>query len=138
MVVDFAIGSATGSVELNWHFCPGDMVYSQDAGSYSCRTDFNDGNNMLFKTFCFNGTVLSSDFTGTTGTSYTSNAIGVRQERPCCSIALQKTETGTPVRFITVIHPFSDASQLPEISAVFNSAAKVSVAIDGKDYVLSF
>lgn len=137
VVVDFAIGSATGSVELNWHFCPGDMVYSQDAKSYSCRTDFNDGNNMLFKTFCFNGTASSSDFTGNTGISYTSNAIGVRQERPCCRIALKKTETGTPVRFITVIHPFSDTSQLPEISAVFNSAAKVTVTVDGKDYVLS-
>ena len=136
VVVDFALGSAQGSVELNWHFCPGEMVYSQNAKSYSCRTNFED-NNMLFKTFCFNGTVLSSDFTGTTGTSYTSNAIGVRQERPCCRIALKKTETETPVRFITVIHPFSAASQIPEISAVFNSASKVTVTVSGKEYVLS-
>ena len=139
VVVDFAIGSATGSVELNWHFCPvdRDIVFSKDTYSYSCRTDFADGNDMLFKTFCFSGTSASSSFTGTAGTSYTSNAIGVRQERPCCRIALKKTETGTPVRFITVIHPFSAASKIPEISAVFNSASKVTVTVSGKEYVLS-
>lgn len=137
VVVDFAIGSATGSVELNWHFCPGDMVYSQDAESYSCRTDFSDGNNMLFKTFCFNGTTPSSDFTGTTGTSYTSNAIGVRQERPCCRIALQKTETGTPVRFITVIYPFANASAVPNISVMFNSVSLATVTVGDDEYVLT-
>ena len=137
VVVDFGIGSATGSVELNWHFCPGDMVYSQDAKSYSCRTDFSDGNNMLLKTFCFNGTVLSSDFTGTTGTSYTSNAIGVRQERPCCRIALQKTETGTPVRFITVIYPFANASAVPNISVMFNSVSLATVTVGDDEYVLT-
>lgn len=139
VVVDFAIGSATGSVELNWHFCPGDrdIVFSKDTYSYSCRTDFADGNNMLFKTFCFSGTAASSSFTGTAGTSYTSNAIGVRQERECCKIAVQKTDSSTPVRFVTVIHPYASASSLPNISAVFNSASRITVTVGSRTYTLS-
>ncbi|MBR5103239.1 MAG: heparinase II/III family protein [Bacteroidales bacterium] len=135
VVVDFAIGSAQGSVELNWHFCPGNVVFAKGSDSYSCRTDFTDGNNMLFETFCFSGTSLTSDFNAKTGTSYTSNAIGARQQRPCCAVAVQKT--ANPIRFITVIHPFAESSDLPEISAVFNTASRMTVTVDGKQYVLS-
>ena len=135
VVVDFAIGSAQGSVELNWHFCPGNVVFSKDSDSYSCRTDFTDGNNMLFETFCFSGTSLTSDFNAKTGTSYTSNAIGARQQRPCCAVAVQKTTN--PIRFITVIYPFSDASDIPEISAVFNTASRMTVTVNGKQHILS-
>lgn len=135
VVVDFALGSAQGSVELNWHFCPGDIVFSNGGDSYSCRTDFTDGNNMMFETFCFSGTSLTSTFTAKTGTSYTSSKIGERKQRPCCAVAVQKTTD--PIRFITVIHPFADASDLPEISAVFNSASKMTVTVDGKQYILS-
>lgn len=135
VVVDFALGSAQGSVELNWHFCPGDIVFSNGGDSYSCRTDFADGNNMMFETFCFSGTSLTSTFTAKTGTSYTSSKIGERKQRPCCAVAVQKTTD--PVRFITVIHPFADASDLPEISAVFNTVSKMTVTVDGKQYTLS-
>jgi heparan-sulfate lyase len=135
VVVDFASGSAQGSVELNWHFCPGDIVFSNGGDSYSCRTDFTDGNNMMFETFCFNGTSLNSVFTAKSGISYTSAKIGERHQRPCCTIAVQKTTD--PVRFITVIHPFADASDLPEISARFNSPSKMTVTVDGADYILS-
>ena len=137
VVVDFGLGSATGNVELNWHLCPGEVIYTADELSYSCRTDFSDGNNMLFKTFCFKGIVSASDFTGTAGTSYTSDAIGSRNERPCYKVVLPKTVKDTPVRFITVIHPFAQASDLPEISAVFNSAGSITVEVDGRQYGLS-
>jgi hypothetical protein len=90
---------------------------------------------MMFETFCFSGTSLTSDFTAKTGTSYTSSKIGERKLRPCCAVAVRKTTN--PVRFITVIHPFADASDLPEISAVFNSASRMTVTVDGKQYVLS-
>lgn len=135
VVVDFALGSAQGSVELNWHFCPGDIVFSNGGDSYSCRTDFTDGNNMMFETFCFSGTSLTSTFTAKTGTSYTSSKIGERKQRPCCAVAVQKTTD--PIRFITVIHPFADASDLPDISAVFDTASKMTVTVDGKQYILS-
>lgn len=135
VVVDFALGSAQGSVELNWHFCPGDIVFSNGGDSYSCRTGFTDGNNMLFETFCFSGTSLTSTFTAKTGTSYTSSKIGERKQRPCCAVAVQKTTD--PIRFITVIHPFANEYDLPDISAVFDTASKMTVTVDGKQYTLS-
>lgn len=137
VVVDFALGSATGSVGLNWHFCPGKVVFSSDSESYSCKTAFEDGNDMLFKTFCFKGTALTSDFAGTTGTSSTSSAIGKSEQRPCCRISVDKTTTSTPIRFITVIYPFGNVSDIPQISAVFNSATRITVTIGDEDYSLA-
>ena len=134
VIVDFAIGSGQGSVELNWHLCPGEISFSKDTYSYSSRTDFSDGNNMQLKTFSFTGTEPSA-FSATTGKSYTSSKIGVRQERQCYYVAVQKTTS--PVRFITVAYPFSDESDLPEISAMLNSASKITITVNGKNYVLT-
>ena len=137
VVVDFGIGSATGSVELNWHMCPGEVTYNKHSNSYECRTMFADDNNMSFRTFCFNGTSLNSNFTAHAGTSYTSDLPGRKYERPCYDITVNKSSASTPVRFITVIYPFGDSSDLPAIDAMFNSASKITVTIGDKDYMLS-
>ena len=137
VVVDFGIGSSTGNVELNWHLCPGEVDYIKHSDSYECRTTFTDGNNMSFRTFCFNGTTLNSNFTAHTGTSYTSDLPGRKYERPCYDITVSKSSTSTPVRFITVIYPFAEASKLPAINAMFNSASKITVTVGDDEYLLS-
>lgn len=137
VIVDFGIGSATGDVQLNWHLCPGDVTYHNHSSSYECRTTFSDGNNMSFRTFCFNGTTLNSNFTAHTGTSYTSDLPGRKYERSCYDITVSKSSTSTPVRFITVIYPFAEASKLPAINAMFNSASKITVTVGDDEYLLS-
>lgn len=137
VVVDFGLGSATGNVELNWHLCPGEVTYVKHADSYECRTNFTDGNNMSFRTFCFNGTSLNSNFTAHTDTSYTSDLPGRKYERPCYDITVNKSSTSTPVRFITVIYPFGNASGLPAVNAMFNSASKITVTVGDEEYMLS-
>ena len=137
VIVDLGIGSATGDVQLNWHLCPGDLTYHNHSSSYECRTTFTDGNNMSFRTFCFNGTTLNSNFTAHTGTSYTSDLPGRKYERPCYDITVSKSSTSTPVRFITVIYPFAEASKLPAINAMFNSASKITVTVGDDEYLLS-
>ena len=82
VVVDMGLGSATGSVELNWHMCPGTMNYSNLSDSYEARTTFTDGNNMAFRTFCFDGITATTSYTPTTGTSWHSNVPGTKYERP--------------------------------------------------------
>lgn len=135
VVVDQALGSATGSVELNWHLCPGTMDYIRQSDSYEARTTFGDGNDMSFRTFCFNGTSLTTDYNVTTGTSWHSNVPGTKYERPCYTVSSNKS--GDPVRFITVIYPFANASAVPKISAVFNSVSLATVTVGDDEYVLT-
>ena len=137
VVADAAVGSASNvEIALHWHFCPGEMDCIQTSGSYCSTTAFSDGNNMSFRTFCFNGLESSSAFTATSGTSYTSNVIGSKTERECCTIAMKKTDADTPIRFITVISPVTSSADLPEVSAAYNSASSITVTVDGTDYIL--
>ena len=137
VVIDMANGSSTGSVELNWHMCPGDVDYIRDSNTYEARTKFTDGNNMSFKTFCFNAIYKVTDFVSTPSTSWCSNIPGTMKERPCHTVAINKSTKENPVRFITVIYPFDKASQLPQISAMFNSVSMVTVTIGNKEYTLT-
>lgn len=135
VVVDFGIGSAVGNVQLSWHLCPGDVTFAKHTDSYSCSTAFGDGNDMTFRTFCFNGKTPTTDFTATDGTSCTSSAIGVSEERSYGRISVNKSTADTPVGFITVIHPFKTSA--PEIGVTLNSYVSYTVNIDGKTYDLS-
>ncbi len=139
VIADAAIGSATGSdVALHWHFCPGCTVsFSSSDGAYAAATTFLDGNNMLFKTFCFDGLETSTAWSATTGTSYTSDNIGVKTSRDCCAVSLQKSDISTPVRFITVIYPVQSSSAAPAIEASYTSASKLQVKAGTKTFTLT-
>ena len=137
VVADAAIGSASGVVvALNWHLCPGETNHEVKTDSFICTTDFSDGNNLSFRTFCFNGTSPATSFDSIAGTSYTSETIGVKTERDCYAVSLGKTDSGTAVRFITVITPVTTSSSLPSISASYNSASSITVTVDGKTWSL--
>lgn len=137
VVADAAIGSASNvEIALHWHFCLGEMDYEKTSDYYCSTTTFTDGNNMSFRTFCFNGLKSSSAFSAATGTSYTSNVIGSKTERECCTIAMTKTDADTPIRFITVISPVTSSEALPEVSAAYNSASSITVTVDGTTYTL--
>lgn len=135
VIVDMADGQATGSVELNWHLGPdSNVAYARSGNAYECRTGYADGNNMVFMTFCFNGTASNSSFLAETGTSWYSTAINVKAERPCHQISVTKAED-KPVRFVTVVYPFS--TSVPTIAAMFNSSNMITVLVGDKDYLLN-
>lgn len=144
VIVDAALGSFKNtSVEVSWHLCPGDVSFdTYGSNAYGCHTSFADGNNMMFKTFCFSGTkgiVPAEGFTPSTGTSYTSSEINEKTERKFYRTAVSVGSTNAPVRFITVIYPVSDYSSAPDISATFGSTANtVVVTINGKDRTLTY
>ncbi len=144
VILDSALGSAVNtSIEVSWHLCPGEIIFDAYASNaYGCHTDFTDGNNMMFKTFCFageKGRVPAEDFTPSTGTSYTSSEINMKTERKYYRTAVAIGGTNTPVRFITVIYPIEDYSSAPAVSAAFgSSASEVVVTIDGKSRTLTY
>ena len=144
VILDSALGSAVNtSIEVSWHLCPGAITFdAYGANAYGCHTNFSDGNNMMFKTFCFageKGRVPAEDFTPSTGTSYTSSEINMKTERKYYRTAVAIGGTNTPVRFITVIYPIEDYSSAPAVSAAFgSSASEVVVTIDGKSRTLTY
>lgn len=137
VVVDMGLGTATGSVELNWHMAPGTIKYVTQSDSFEARTAFSDGNNMSFRTFCFNNLTLNNGYTLTKGTSWHSDLPGRKYERQCYTLA-QNKEDSNPARFVTVIYPFASESEIPQMSAVFNSATSVAVTVGGEAYLLRF
>lgn len=144
VVVDAALGSAKNtSVELSWHLCPGQVNFdSYGSNAYGCHTGFSDGNNMMFKTFCFSGNkglVADDTFSPSTGTSYTSPEINEKTARSYYRTAVSIGSSNTPVRFITVIYPISNFNSAPEISAEFGStASSVVVTINGESRTLTY
>lgn len=144
VVVDAALGSAKNtSVELSWHLCPGQVNFdSYGSNAYGCHTGFSDGNNMMFKTFCFSGNkglVADDTFSPSTGTSYTSPEINEKTARSYYRTAVSIGSSNTPVRFITVIYPISNFNSAPEISAEFGStASSVLVTINGESRTLTY
>ena len=143
VVADAALGSAVNtSVELSWHLCPGNVqLDSYGSDAYGCHTAFSDGNNMMFKTFCFSGEkgiVPDADFVSSSGTSYTSNEINVKSERSYYRTAVNIGASNTPVRFLTVILPISDYSSAPSVSAEYISPTQIKVSVSGEEIVLTY
>ena len=135
VILDKAEGTATGSVDLHWHFCPGSVNFESIDGAFGATTAFGDGNDMHFRTFCFDGTSAVSSFRSSTGTSWTSDVIGSKTERPCCSVGITKSGSNA-VHFVSVIIPVSTPSALPSISAAL-SDSNLTVRINGDSTVLS-
>ena len=135
VILDKAEGTATGSVDLHWHFCPGTVNFESIDGAFGATTAFGDGNDMHFRTFCFDGTSVVSSFRSSTGTSWTSDVIGSKTERPCCSVGITKSGSNA-VHFVSVIVPVSTLSTLPSITASL-SGSNLTVSINGYSTVLS-
>lgn len=133
IILDKAEGSASGPVDLHWHFCPGTVKFETIGSSFGATTAFGDGNDMHWRTFCFHGTTVVDNFNSTTGKSWTSDVIGSKTERPCCSVGITKSAS-KPVHFVSVIVPVS-TSTAPSISASLTDT-NLTVTIDGNSTVL--
>ncbi|MBR1869824.1 MAG: heparinase II/III family protein [Bacteroidales bacterium] len=148
VIADAAYGSSSGStVNLSWHLCrdtgslgENAVVIDDDSShmGYGAHTVFTDGNNMVFKSF----SDTSAGFKGESGSSWYSEQIGQRQSRKYYRINVTKASASSTPRFITVIHPCSNASSL-SIDASFNGAFNASgesltVTVNGKTYNLSY
>lgn len=136
VLVDEGIGTANGTVNLNYNLCEGNnnevIVDDSQNGAY---TAFSDGNNIIVHTFG-NGVLSTIPFSGKV--SYTP---GVESARKSYSVNMTKA-TDQTARYITVIYPATDAASV-QVSAAFkkqefqeNSMA-AEVVINGKKYELN-
>lgn len=96
IIIDEAIGKATGDVDLHFQLAPGAAI--SDAKKLEFRTDFKEGWNVLVKTLSPNGVNLEKE-DGQVSFRYTK-----KEPRPAFRYGVKKGVE--PVRFITIVAPY--------------------------------
>jgi heparan-sulfate lyase len=135
VVVDEAIGEATGLIGLHFNLCEG--LVKMDTLLNQVETQFKDGNNMMLKTFCNQNQKMQEQ------EGWISYKAKEKFPREAFSFDTEKKDTN-PVRYITVIMPYNTLNQLPKVDASFNSKEfndsnlKLSVTINGKKTNLTY
>jgi heparan-sulfate lyase len=107
IVVDEAIGKATGDVDIHFQLAPGagGVVFNRD--NFSIRSNFAEGWNVLVKTLPQSGIELSEE-EGQVSFLYTK-----KEPRPAFRYRINKTTEGANVRFVTLVAPYE--KQMPDI-----------------------
>lgn len=131
VIVDEAIGEATGDVAVHYQLAEGDVNTENE--KRSVQTLFDDGNNLLIKGFAAQDMQLIKE------EGWVSYAYRQKKERPAFAFKSIKSDA-TPLRFITVITPVN--GNFPSVEARFVShevepnAVKVALKINKKKYTL--
>jgi heparan-sulfate lyase len=115
VIVDEAIGSGAGDVDLHFQLAPGDAIF--DSTNVSVRTDFKDGWNVSIQSMEQKGTRLQEE-EGWVSFVYTK-----KEPRPAFRFRIPKKENES-VRFVTAVAPYEGV--IPP---------KISVQIMGKPEV---
>ena len=112
VIVDEAFGKATGNIDLHFQLAPGKAVFDNE--TFSVRTDFADGWNVLVKAVAQKGMKLEQE-KGQVSFEYTK-----KEPRPAFRYRVHKETKEIGVRFVTLVAPYS------------GSQPKVSVQIKGQ------
>jgi len=129
VIVDEAIGSATGNVAIHFQLAPGeaDMNFS----ALTARTLFDDGWNVMVKNVICSGTAVMAEEEG-----WVSFLYNVRERRPAFKYSVNKN-TAAGVRFVTVVTPYS-GTIVPDINvtlvgspAIGANTVNLNVTING-------
>ncbi|MDR2763403.1 MAG: heparinase II/III-family protein, partial [Tannerella sp.] len=109
VIVDEAIGTATGQIGIHFQLAPGNALFNEK--NASVRSDFADGWNVAIQTLPQKGLKLIKE-EGQVSFVYT-----VKEPRPAFVYQLEKP-TDEGLRFVTVIAPF-EGGQAPDIQVEF-------------------
>lgn len=133
VIVDEAVGEATGTVNLNYHLCEGTV--NTDAGHNALTTTYEGASNVKLQ--CF--PELKASMTQEEGWRSTA----YRKRVPRTSVAFNaEKKNAKPVRYITVIYPVKDTAAYPELKAKFKNktfdeqGVKVEVSVNGRKRLL--
>ncbi|TZF86531.1 heparinase (plasmid) [Pedobacter sp. BS3] len=133
VIVDEAIGSATGKVALHYEFKEGNVI--ADQCSMSVTTTNSDKNNITLKCFAPENSAMELE------DGYVSYSYNTKVARPAYAIGLNKSDNST-LRFLTVIYPYSQTMVPPVIEGRITSASAkkltAKITIDGQDYTIGY
>lgn len=129
VIVDEAIGDATGTINLNYQLCEGTVHI--DATNNMLTTAYEGASNVKLQ--CFGEKKLSlKEKEGWRSIAY-------RQRVPRTAVSFDVEKTGSePVRYITIIYPMKDNTSFPSFKAKFlnktfdEKGVKVEIVVNGK------
>ncbi|MBV5312908.1 MAG: alginate lyase family protein [Prolixibacteraceae bacterium] len=131
IVVDEAIGKATGEVDIHFQLAPGAGVAVSNYDNFSVHSNFSEGWNVLVQTFPQAGLELSEE-EGQVSFLYTK-----KEPRPAFRYRIAKTQEDINVRFVTLVAPYD--KQLPDIKfrivdhpEIGSSTLKLEIQENGK------
>jgi heparan-sulfate lyase len=146
VVIDEAYGDAAGvPLNLSFHLCDdaaggkgAEVVKIDDSSSsfvYGAHTEFANGNNMMFRTF----SETTDGYKAENGISYYSVKLDTKVARKYYRVNVNKKSASDVVRFITVIHPSTDATVAAEFKSAFSkTSSSVKVTVNGTSYDLAY
>ena len=134
VIVDEAVGDAKGKVGIHYQMCEGDVKLDLDA--QKAFTNFNDGNNLIVKTFSEQNQTMSEE------EGWVSYESKLKNARKAFAFNVDK-QTDKPVRYITVFLPIENAQKALEIKAAFQKDYSekellVSLKIGKQSYKLNY
>ena len=127
VIVDEASGDAAGTVNLHYGLCDGEMAI--DKQHSSLVSAFEGDVQVKLRCFAPEQTEMKEE------EGWYSTAYRQRTERTAVSWNTPK-QSGSPVRYITVIYPYLRPAKAPAIEARFADGTTVEVTIDGKTWTL--
>ncbi|GJM27691.1 MAG: heparinase [Cyclobacteriaceae bacterium] len=126
VIVDEAIGTGIGDVDIHFQLAPGSTVI--DKNQLSVRSDFREGWNVFIRTEKQKLVELSEE-EGWVSFEYTK-----KQPRPAIRYRIKKSTPNQPVRFITLVVPYE--KEIPDIQVEFSpdsDANNLLLKVQGND-----
>ena len=133
VIVDEAIGNATGNVNLHYQLCDGKADLDKAKGQLSTR--YPGSSNVLLRCFGPDKMQMVEE------EGWYSIAYRQRTQRPAIAFNVEKT-TGETVRYVTVIYPQKQVKKSMKISASIKNATdnklEVEVSVNGRKQKLGY
>lgn len=137
VIVDEAMGDATGKVAVHYQMGEGDLIY--DHNNLKVATQYKDGNNVAVQVFASQPATMKEE------EGWVSYRIREKNKRPAYSVSVDKKNKMSS-RFITVIYPTANNEPLPTINAQILTEEKspssqkmtLLVTIENKQYKLGY
>lgn len=132
IILDEAIGNATGEVEIHYNFVEsndGNKVTSPNFEQKIITTTFNDGNDIFLKVFSTHDVILKAS---EGRVSYEYNKF---KERDRYSYSVNKKDDNT-VRFVSIIYPVSNSNMMKEVYIEGLDTDTIKLNVNNKAYTL--
>ena len=135
VIVDEAIGTATGNINLHYQLCDGKVDINPE--NLSLTSDFEGNSQVKLQCFADKGTVLKEE------EGWFSTAYRQRTKRVALSFNTDKKNKET-TRFITVIYPAQNKKDFPDMKAYIKNtdqkqkSMEIEVTINGSKQLLKY
>jgi len=135
IIVDEAMGTGTGDIDIHFQLAPGEAVFNHD--NFSVSSDFHEGWNVFIRTNKQKGLELTEE-EGWVSFEYTK-----KEPRPAFRYRLRRTNENQPVRFVTLVAPYEKDIPDIKVEVVGNPQTgsnnlQLKLHENGKDRVLSY